>query len=258
MAIVLEPDPRVHFRSMNERSSALVALTNSSSFATGDVRDAFLKNTASALATYCVWIGLQIAAEQLKRPTGDEVVDLVLNALSTIDGIPTQNRNYYRARRRAHLFTDVWCAFEDALRILDEAVVPAEVRAKDKAGADGHVSIPTVWTRVSRAAKRKDVPDADGERQSHHDTVDFWAATRNTMHSNSLYAPSRPPKILVLSDGTEVKLTPGEHTDFHSESLLPLLIDALVEAWVYLRKRFDNLTPILTPASQLDSPYKYG
>src|SRR6185312_9353772 len=78
-----------------------------------------------------------VCTEQTNRVVGETLVFMRDLAL--------QDQFWGGARR--HLFLDVWCAFEDTIRVLYDNVVPQQHRDEDTK-RNRHVGIPTVWSRL--------------------------------------------------------------------------------------------------------------
>ena len=223
---------------------------NASSFPKKDARDACLYRVCQAINVYCFGVGTELTARELREHVDahDDVLALTQRAFGNTGR--TNVLTFYRARRRAHLFLDVWNAFEDPLRIIDAAVVPATERAKD----DGeHAGIPTVWKRVSRVAKASAQATPD-QRGAYFDTVKFWSSARNTIHSNTVYSGTST-NTLVLPSGFRPELVPGKPTSFMEPSHMPLLIQPLIDAWEYLRAGITQNELIAMPASIDESAY---
>jgi hypothetical protein len=127
--------------------------------------------------------------------------------------------------------------------VIYDAVVPADER--EKVADVEHTGIATIWTSVSRIAK-DNAGATKAERRAHAEVVDFWASTRNTIHSNTVYC-GKSAKKLSLSNGFVAKLVPGKPTDFMHRSHMPLLIQPLIDAWEYLRAGITRSSTISMP-----------
>jgi hypothetical protein len=253
---------RERFHTLIELAAGYGRISQEDRFPKGDARDAFLHVACSLVNAYCATLGLEyIAGQRRGETTGDEMVDLVLHGLFGQTSYRTQTLNYFRAKQRAHLFVAVWCAFENALRTIDDSVTPPEDRKAERESGE-HVGIPSIWTRLSSVAKKAENNKAvtKVQRRVHYNTVDLWSATRNTIHRNTFY--DGPAKTLKLTDRDgfevgEIQLVPGKPTDFISLVRLPQLIDQLVRAWLYLREGFPDRHAIPMPDLD-DDLYEFG
>jgi hypothetical protein len=116
--LFIEPlDDREHFRSMQILQGKAADSVAASHFSMLDARDVFLKRASSAINIYCLSIGFElIAREQCELvDRTDDVQDLTLEGAFGTTG-QTTTLNYCRARRRAHLFLDVWGSAASDLR----------------------------------------------------------------------------------------------------------------------------------------------
>jgi hypothetical protein len=242
---------------MRRRAEAMRSKAERTKLAPADARNAFFYHTSNAMMNYAVSMGLiHTASHAQGQRTGDIVVDIVVRDLF---GKPLLS--FYMAKLRAHLFLEVWFGFEDALRILYDAVVPPEVREKDLAAERDkykkppkrvRLSIPFLWGRVSKLAE-KPSRRSGRRRGRHREVVEFCAASRNTIHSNRIYDGS--PRALKIGKRT-IRLIPGAPTDFESIAVLPKLIDELAAAASYLRQGIRHAGFIKTPVTGRPSPYK--
>jgi hypothetical protein len=239
------------FKEAQSLANEILDRARASSFPKGDARDVFLYRSASAINAYSLSIGLELVARELCEHADlqDDIQKLTLQGAFGEDrNWITTTLKYARARRRAHLFRDIWDVFEDPLRIMYEAIVPPAQRAGD----GEHVDIPVVWKRLSKVAKRNGQTTAE-QRGTHVNTVNFWSSARNATHSNTVYKGKE--KAMVLANGYRAELVPGKPTDFMHPHHMPLLIRPLLEAWEYLRAGIIQTDLIPMPSCIDESAY---
>lgn len=252
-------------RAIAERGRAL-------GFDPKDVRTLCFYHVADALMRYEVSLSLihlagylLLGSAVVRGKRGELSIDDVfvrrtIGGLFGAQGIRADGPRFldeYIGKLKARLFHEVWAAFEDALRQLYSGVVPLELQREDEADERGryvkppaevHVGIPRIWKRLSDLTKTHGVT-TKAERRRHAAVVDFLAATRNTIHSNTFYAG--PEKTLTLNEES-IRLVPGEPTDFLTPGNVLLLVSELETAFAFLCTNIKHESRILGPYSARD------
>jgi hypothetical protein len=228
-------------------------LARSQSFKASDVRNTFFTGLVNVINLYATSIGLLHLGGR-RFAESEPIKSALAGAFYGTEWVEA-----YAASHRKHLFLDAWFLFEDALRVLYSDAVPITVQEADRESArsrfksappDPHIDIMTMWARLVALSPKRRVHRRTMEKR--RKAVEFWAATRNTIHSNTFYL--RTPKELRIGRRT-LKLERGKPTDFHSVANMPRLLGSLVSAFCFVRQGIRTKRAIRTPANQFGSPY---
>jgi hypothetical protein len=155
------------------------------------------------------------------------------------------------------MFLDVWHSFEDALRVIYEAAVPAddqkrvgdEYRAQyvKPEKAKVHLSMVTLWSTLLESSKTSENKAA---RAAHFKVVRFWFNARNTVHSNTIYKGTETDVTLEVN-GRLLRLIPNQPTEIMFPTSVLGLIKLLADSFEFLTKQVKYDAEIPSPVSQL-------
>lgn len=220
---------------MRRLAHSIALHTDDGKYQRGDARNAFHIVASNTILYHCI-----TRAALLRTSTCTEPVEPVVGETVVLMG-DLELQDQFWGNMRRHLFLDVWCAFEDTLRVLHESVVPQQQRNED-VRRTRHVGVPTIWQRVAEVVARLNSGPSNPRYAA---LVAFLGSTRNTIHSNSFYKGGY--RSLELDAQTRLELVDGMPTDFLSLEKLPRLINGLVEAANYLRQGLASFPRIETP-----------
>jgi hypothetical protein len=238
----MTPDQHIaQLAKMRHLARAIALQANDGRYERGDARNAFYVVASNSILYHCIVHAAMLRASVCTEET-NQIVGETLVFMRDLD---LQDQFWGGARR--HLFLDVWCAFEDTIRVLYENIVPQQQRDEDKK-RNGHVGIPTVWSRIADVVQ---FSSGESKVPGHVALVEFLGSTRNTIHSNSFYRGKY--RVLQFDAQTKLELVDGAPTDFLSLAKIPRMIEGLVEAMSYLRRGLASFPRIETPSWVADN-----